>query len=134
MKATKHDERKPRISNIPGKVLMSVARVFDFGAKKYDRYNYRRGMEWSRYYDACVRHITSWFDGGDFDDESGLHHIDHAICCLIMLRANIIEDQGIDDRYKKVSGVDEIIETTDNTPIPMSFLWEKVIKHDDDIS
>jgi len=100
MEGKKYDGGKPSMSNVAGKTLMSIAEVFDFGAGKYGKNNYRMGMKWSRYYDACMRHITSWFDGEDNDiGETGLNHIDHAICSLIMLRTNIHEGAGEDDRY-----------------------------------
>jgi len=102
MEGKKYDGGKPSMSNVAGKTLMSIAEVFDFGAGKYGKYNYRLGMKWTRYYDACMRHITSWFDGEDNDvGETGLSHIDHAICSLIMLRTNIHEGVGEDDRYVK---------------------------------
>jgi len=113
MEGKKYDGGKPSMSNVAGKTLMSIAEVFDFGAGKYGKHNYRLGMKWSRYYDACMRHITSWFDGEDNDvGETGLNHIDHAICSLIMLRTNIHEEVGEDDRYvqKKETPVPDDIE------------------------
>lgn len=101
MEATKYDEDKPRMSNIPGSVLMDICKVFNYGEVKYGKYNYRMGMDHTRYYDACMRHLTSWFDNEDIDLESGLQHLDHALCSLIMLKANINDGVGVDNRYKK---------------------------------
>lgn len=97
-KATKHDEGKVQYSDLPVNTLESVAKVFNFGAKKYSKFNYLKGMEWLRYYDACMRHLSKWLKRHDFDDETKLNHIDHAIACLMMLRENIHLNVGIDDR------------------------------------
>lgn len=84
---TKDDGGKPRMSLLPGNVLVSVALVFTYGAKKYNDFNWRRGMKWRRMYDAAERHMTAWLEGQDNDDESELPHLAHAICCLMMLLA-----------------------------------------------
>ena len=93
----KFDEGKPCISDIPQLSLMSVAKVFNYGAQKYSRFNYSFGTDWLRYYDATQRHMNSWIVGKDID-ESSYHHIDHAIASLMMLRENIHLNNGVDNR------------------------------------
>lgn len=93
----KFDEGKPCMSDIPQKSLMSVASVFNYGARKYSKFNYIHGTKWLRYYDAAQRHMYSWMTGEDID-ESTHHHIDHAIASLMMLRENIHLNRGEDDR------------------------------------
>lgn len=99
----KFDEGKPCISDIPQHSLMSVAKVFNYGAKKYAKFNYSHGTNWLRYYDAAQRHMHAWITMEDID-ESTNHHLDHAIASLMMLRENIHLNRGTDDRnpvYKK---------------------------------
>lgn len=56
------------------------------GALKYGRGNYRAiGVRASIYYDACLRHLTAWFEGQDQDPDSGLPHLAHALACLAIL-------------------------------------------------
>ena len=56
------------------------------GALKYGRGNWRSaGVRASIYYDACLRHITKWFEGQDNDTDSGLPHLAHALACLVIL-------------------------------------------------
>jgi len=93
----KFDEGKPCMSDIPQKSLMSVAKVFNYGAKKYSKFNYSGGTNWLRYYDAAQRHMNSWMTGEDID-ESSHNHIDHAIASLMMLRENIHLGTGVDNR------------------------------------
>jgi hypothetical protein len=99
----KYDEGKPCLSDVPQLALMSVAKVFNYGANKYSKFNYSHGTNWLRYYDAAQRHMSSWMTGEDID-ESTHNHIDHAIASLMMLRENIHLERGDDDRndiYKK---------------------------------
>jgi hypothetical protein len=93
----KFDEGKPCVSDIPQLALMSVAKVFNYGAKKYSKFNYSGGTDWLRYYDAAQRHMNSWMIGEDID-ESSHHHIDHAIASLMMLRENMHLKRGVDNR------------------------------------
>lgn len=103
-KTIKNDEGKPKYSDLPVKTLRSVTKAFNYGAKKYAKYNYTKGLEYTRYYDACLRHLEAWREFEDIDVESGNHHIDHAIASLMMLRENLHLNTGTDDRnpsYKK---------------------------------
>ena len=38
-----------------------------------------------RYFDALQRHVWSWKQGEQIDPESGIHHLAHAMCCLMFL-------------------------------------------------
>lgn len=93
----KFDEGKPCMSDIPQLSLMSVAKVFNYGAKKYSKFNYSGGTDWLRYYDAAQRHMNAWMTGEDID-ESSFSHIDHSIASLMMLRENMHLNTGVDNR------------------------------------
>lgn len=95
----KHDSGKPPLGLLPPKALREVAEVMAFGAKKYGKHNYLAGMDWSRLYDAMLRHVNSFIDGEDNDPETGLSHIAHASCCALFLLEYIKRDIGTDDRY-----------------------------------
>lgn len=79
--------------------LTSIARVLQFGAKKYDSHNWRKGLAWSRVYDALQRHLTAWNDGEDPDPETGLSHLAHAGCCIMFLLEYEVTHRDLDDRY-----------------------------------
>jgi len=97
LETIKYDQGKVCFSDIPQLTLASTARVFNYGAKKYTKFNYIHGTNWLRYYDAAQRHMHSWMTGEDID-ESENHHIDHAIASLMMLRESIHLNRGLDDR------------------------------------
>jgi hypothetical protein len=100
-KGTKNDAGKSPISLIPFEAIKETARAFDFGAKKYGRYNFRNGIEYSRLIDAAIRHIGAFYEGQDIDEESGYNHIGHAIANLSMLIYMYENKKELDDRFCK---------------------------------
>lgn len=97
----KFDGDKPDLSMLSFNALSQISQAFQFGAKKYGRYNYLGGMEWTRIAAAGLRHIYKWLWGEDRDDESGLHHLAHAGACIVMLLDYVTLKIGTDNRYKK---------------------------------
>lgn len=96
----KHDQDKIRMDLVPWDVVVEIAKIFTFGAKKYSDRNWEKGFNWSRVYGALMRHLTLWFQGQDADDESGRSHLAHAGCCLFFLLAFVLRGVGTDDRPK----------------------------------
>jgi hypothetical protein len=96
--AVKHDAGKLPLGLVPSELLRAVAAVMGFGANKYGRYNWCKGMDWSRVYDALQRHLLAWWDGEDRDPESGEPHLAHAGCCLAFLLTYQARGSGKDDR------------------------------------
>lgn len=84
-------------SMIPVGPLAEVARVYGFGAQKYERENWRKGYAWSLSIDALYRHIEK-FRNGERLDESGLHHLAHAVFHLFTLMEYDSKGLGTDDR------------------------------------
>jgi hypothetical protein len=92
-KGRKFDTGKPQHSLVPSSELTDVVKVFTMGADKYGRENWKRvedGM--FRYFDAMQRHIASYkvyMETGDerhlYDEESGLHHLSHAMTNALFL-------------------------------------------------
>jgi hypothetical protein len=54
-------------SLIPTVVLRRLAGLYERGAQKYDRDNWRKGQPISRYYDSLQRHLWSVMDGDEYD-------------------------------------------------------------------
>ena len=100
-KALKYDENKVDWSLIPVEAMEEVLKVFQYGERKYARWNFRNGFNSNRLIASCLRHVTSWQKGIDLDEETGLSHLSHAVCCLLMLRTNQIDNVMEDGRYKK---------------------------------
>jgi hypothetical protein len=78
--------------------LMEVAKIAGFGSTKYARMNFVLGYDWSLSYDAMQRHLHAFWNGDDYDDESGLYHIAHAAWHCLALLTFLMRDLGTDDR------------------------------------
>lgn len=106
--ATKHDNGKPMVGLVSWVFLRGLAGVLTFGAKKYAAHNWRKGFVLSRPFDALQRHLWDFWNGEDLDQESGLHHLDHAACELMFLRELWEKRKDLDDRYKPEGEKDEL--------------------------
>lgn len=95
----KNDAQKPDLSLIPTDALWGMAEALTYGAKKYDRHNFRKGIAYSRLVAACMRHLSAWNEGEDLDPESGLCHLDHALASLAMLKFMTKHKTDMDDRF-----------------------------------
>ncbi len=66
--------------------LNELAKVTEFGAKKYEEDNYLDGIDPRLLYDAAMRHIFKAMNGEVRDQESELDHLAHAAWnCLALL-------------------------------------------------
>lgn len=96
----KHDSGKPDLSYISLTLMEEVAKVREFGAKKYSRNNWVLGFQYTRSIAAALRHIMAFNSGEDYDQESNLSHIAHAVCCLEHLLNDIKNHPENDNRAK----------------------------------
>lgn len=80
----KYDQGKPQLSLIPYEVLVAIAKVMEFGAKKYGRDNWKECKKPERYVDAAMRHLHQYTEEKQ-DSESGYCHLWHAACNLAFL-------------------------------------------------
>ena len=79
-------EAKPKISSTPTGGIREMGKVFELGATKYGRYNWRlHQVSATVYYDAAWRHLSAWLDGEDLDPESGVSHLAHVMACMTIL-------------------------------------------------
>jgi hypothetical protein len=91
--------RKAPMSTVPANVLAEIGVAMLEGASKYGRHNYRAaGVRASVYYDAALRHLMAWWEGEDFDPDSGMSHITKLLACMTVLRDAMHQDMWEDDR------------------------------------
>ena len=82
----KFDGGKLEYGLLPPLALEETVKVLTFGAQKYERDNWQKVPDSKRrYFDALQRHVWAWKQGEQFDSESGIHHLAHAMCCLMFL-------------------------------------------------
>lgn len=102
---------KCAMSLVPLHLLVGAARVFMGGKLKYAPFNWAKGMTWSTCFDCILRHLFKWFYcREELDEESGEHHLDHAIVNLLMLRHYHITYRDGDDRPPAFAGFTEALE------------------------
>lgn len=97
---TKFDAKKPPISIVPREFVEATAKAFAYGAGKYGRDNFKKGIEVTRTIDAALRHIFAFLDGEELDPESLEGHLSHASASLAMTIYNLKHHPELDDRYK----------------------------------
>lgn len=94
----KDDAGKDPWRLFPWDTARAIVKVLTFGAGKYGERNWEKGMDWSRPFDACIRHLTAWWEGEKADPETGFSHLWHAGCCILFLIAYEIRSVGRDNR------------------------------------
>ena len=98
-KAKKFDEGKLPLELLPSESLEEIAKVLQFGAAKYDSWNWTNGLKWSRCLGATLRHLYKWARGIDVDEESGISHLAHAGCNILFLLWYSKYKKELDDRF-----------------------------------
>ena len=77
----KSDAGKPRLSLVPTQIIYDIARVREYGDKKYGSTDNWKTVEAQRYVDAMFRHLLAFVaDPDGRDEESGLPHLWHLEC------------------------------------------------------
>lgn len=90
---------KAALSCVPLPAIHAIGLAMMEGAAKYGRHNYRgAGIRFSVYYDAAMRHLSSWWEGEDLDPDSGLPHPIKAAACMVILFDAMLRENGTDDR------------------------------------
>lgn len=65
--------------------MKGMCDVFEFGAKKYSRGNWKSGFPESEIIDSMLRHLMAYANGEVLDPESGKPHVDHVTCNAVFL-------------------------------------------------
>lgn len=98
-KGIKFDDEKIPLQFLSTVWIEGVGRVLQFGAKKYEAHNWRKGIPQARLLGACLRHVFAYLRGEDLDPETGLSHLLHASCCLMFAYELKLTKPELDDRH-----------------------------------
>lgn len=82
----KADKGKPQLRLVPTEIINCIARVREYGNKKYGDPENWKTVEKERYVDAMFRHLLAYVnDNNSKDEESGLPHLWHLACNVAFL-------------------------------------------------
>lgn len=84
---------KAKLRYLPYKSLEAVAKIREFGVSKYGDDTCWRDVPVMDFVEASARHVFKYMSGEINDNESGLNHLHHAACSL-MLAIAIIEENN----------------------------------------
>lgn len=91
---------KPKWSLVPQSLLLPMVEVLEFGAKKYEPFNWKKGLSINEIGESLKRHLDAFMEGENNDLESGLSHIGHIQCNALFLTWMLENRPDLDDRYK----------------------------------
>ena len=96
---------KERVSFIPPRIMLGLARVMALGAAKYGAFNWRKEpIDATTYYDAMHRHLAAWYSGEEADPESKVSHLYHVMACATILLDSTEQGVLIDNRPEDMRG------------------------------
>lgn len=79
------DGSKLRVELVPPQTIEGIAAVLSYGAKKYAANNWMRGISYMAIIAGVLRHIFAFLRGQEFDKDTGLPELYHAMCGLTFL-------------------------------------------------
>lgn len=77
--ANKELDGKLRMDLITPEMMIGLAKVLDYGTKKYADRNWEKGIPFMTSVASILRHLTAFIQGIDTDEESGLLHIEQVM-------------------------------------------------------
>ena len=98
----RYNKGKLRWRNFPLFLLRPMIRVGEFGEKKYDTFNFLKGLPVNGIMDSMKRHLDKFEDPDktDYDDESKCHHLAHVAWNALVAVYVLTNRPELDDRYK----------------------------------
>lgn len=107
--ADRHNAGKSPLSMIleARHALEGMAGVLEFGAKKYARGNWHKGLPHADICDSMLRHISAYLSGEDLDPESGKPHVDHIFTNSMFLAEGYRTHPELDNRSEELKRAKE---------------------------
>ena len=85
---------KPRLTLVPRKIIFAIAKVREFGNRKYLTEDSWKLNSRRAYQDAAYRHFMAYLeDNNSVDEESGLPHLHHLATNIAFLIEGGFKDE-----------------------------------------
>lgn len=101
-KALRYNDGKLQWSMVDFDSLEGLVRVLEYGASKYSKGNWKKGMPVTQVTESLMRHLFAFLKGENVDPESGCRHISHVMCNAMFLEYILREKPHFDDRENSV--------------------------------
>ncbi len=101
--AMRFNSGKLRWSLVDFDALDDMVKVLEFGAKKYDDNNWKKGLKTPEIFESIMRHLVAYMRGEDIDLESGLPHTGHILCNAMFLSYMQKYKSDFDTRTKDIN-------------------------------
>lgn len=95
-KSLRFNEGKTEWSLVDFKSIESLPKVLAFGAKKYSRNNWKKGLDLDQILDSASRHLFALMSGEINDPESGLPHAGHILCNIMFYEFHRNKQNSVD--------------------------------------
>lgn len=105
-KAIRHNKGKLQWGLVDFESLTPMVRVLEFGAKKYEPNNWKKGLNTVELTECLLRHTFAYLNGEDNDPESGQSHIGHIMCNAMFIMYMHANKPEFDNRSKKQENID----------------------------
>jgi hypothetical protein len=111
--------KKLSLTGMPAVAIALGNAAMADGKAKYGPYNWRdNNVISSVYVDAAMRHMLAWFEGEEVAEDSGVHHLGHAIACLAILVDAQAGKNLSDDRPRRNGAFSKMLKGFDKTKNP----------------
>ena len=97
LRGSKQTTGKLRLDLLPPEWIQAIGAVLTYGAKKYDDWNWAKGIPFSELLGAAKRHILAFEQDSPIDEESHCQHLTHAAVNLLMLSFYVLYDENYAD-------------------------------------
>lgn len=124
-KGLRFNEGKLRYDLLEPFAQEQLVKVFTLGAKKYAPRNWEKGMSWTSVVASMKRHIAEFEKGEDFDSETGLLHMAHAMWNASTLVSYYKIAPDFDDRDHKYLRPKRIALDIDDVLAAWASNWNK---------
>ena len=99
--ADRSNKGKLKWSLVDYKSLEPMVEVLEFGARKYSKDNWKKGLPATEILESLLRHVYEMLDGNVIDEESGQRIIGHIMCNAMFLSYVLKNKPEFDDLGKK---------------------------------
>lgn len=84
-KADRFNTNKPKWSIIDFPSIEPLVKALEYGANKYSRDNWKKGLDEDEIIDSTLRHLIKLNQKEDIDEESGVMHEGHIMANMMFL-------------------------------------------------